>query len=100
MLADAGLCAAAVRGLQQHVDGAIEFLLGRFEMPLFELELAGLEMLVRGGDQPQNRVIGGNLRLGSLCVLTDGSDGRRRRVHGLRLQAGSAGGCEGEEREQ
>ena len=47
MLADARLGPRAVGRFEQHVDGAIELLLGGVEVPLLELRLARLEVVVR-----------------------------------------------------
>src|SRR6185312_2778164 len=57
VLANARLGARAVRRLEQHVNRPIELQLGGVDVSLFELSLAGLEMLVGGGDQRQNRVV-------------------------------------------
>ena len=43
MLADPRLGPAAVGRLEQHVERAVEFRLGGFDVPLFELFLAGFE---------------------------------------------------------
>ncbi|OLD57481.1 MAG: hypothetical protein AUI64_00430 [Acidobacteria bacterium 13_1_40CM_2_64_6] len=64
MFPDARLGARAVRRLEEHIDRAVEFLLGRFEVALLELFLAGLEVAVRGRNQRQDRVFNG-------CRLSD-----------------------------
>ena len=56
MLAHARLGARAVRRLEEHVNREVEFLLGRFEMPLFELFLSGLEMAVGVRDQREDGI--------------------------------------------
>ena len=64
MLADARLGPAAVRRLEQDVDGAVEFLLGRLDVPVLQLLLAGLESAFGGGDEGQDGVFDAERRLG------------------------------------
>src|SRR5437016_12640689 len=60
MLADARLGAGAVWRFEKYVDGAVELLLGAFDVAQLELFLARLEVAVRLGDQRENRILGSN----------------------------------------
>ncbi len=62
MLADARLSASAVGRFQKDVHRAVEFQLRGVDVTLFELLLAGFEMLFGGGDEGRDRV-GRSLRV-------------------------------------
>ena len=66
MVSDPRFGPAAIARGEQHLQSQVEFRLGGFDVPLFELFLAGFEMSVRGGDEGENLVSpSGRGRLGA-----------------------------------
>ena len=91
MFANARFGPRPVRRFEQDVDGAVECLLRRLEVPLLELLLTEREVAVRGRDQRDNRVLDGALLNGWpgrwLCRRTRGSlRTGRHNGKGLRVQ--------------
>ena len=87
MLPHPGVGPRPVRGLEQHVNGAVELDPGAVEVAQLELAFAGVEVLLRGGDEGGDRVGGGRLRRGR----RDGRGRLRRRGRAfLRLGVGPA----------
>ena len=98
MLANSRFGPAAVGRLQQDVDGAIEFLFCRLDVPLFELRLAGFEVPFRGVDEREDRIFD---RRGDRRRRRHGSNHALLRRHddGLLSPAGPARGNERDQRE-
>ena len=101
MLADPRLGPAAVGRLQQDVDGAVEFLFRRLDVPLLELRLAGLEVAFGRGDQRQDRIFDRLRRPGGCGAAwaTRAAAGAGVTTTALRSSAGSARGNERDQRE-
>ena len=86
MLANARLGPPPERRLEQHVDGAVEFLFRRFDVPLLELFLARFEVAIRGRNQRQDRVFNRGRR-DLLNGRRDELHRSRRRQHLVRLRS-------------